>query len=244
MKKEEFELLERFIDNDLNPEERSAVKKLIALDPNLSKELKLRIDVNKALMEKDIMKLRSDLRMIHAASQKSRSGKVLQLVTRNWHLAAASIVIFIMIGSFLLTNLNNTSSDRIYEKYYALEDAVITSRSGNIENSQLSIALDKFQNKEFVEAIALLSPMDENQMAQYYLGLSFMEMEQFSDANQSFQKLLDQKDNIFIDQVKWYKALCLLKMNEKEAASLLFSSILEDNNLYAENAGAILKRIK
>ncbi len=244
MKKEEFDLLEKFIEKDLSSEEMISVKKLIASNKSLSKELQLRIDVNKALMEKDVMKLRSDLKIIYAEFERSQSGKVQHLISRNWHLAAASIAVLIMVGSFLLSNLNRLSTDRIYEKYYTTEDAVITSRSGNFENSQLNIAVDKFQNNEFIEAIELLSPFKENHLAQYYLGLSFMETKQFSNANKSFKKILEQKDNIFIEQAKWYKALCLLKLNDKEAASKLFSSILEDNNLYTENARAILKMIK
>lgn len=244
MMKIDFEVLEKFLDNDLNPEELRSVKKLITTDGDLANELKLRADVNEAIMEKDIMSLREKLNTIHTDCQKTETVGVRQLITQKWHLAAASITILIMVGSFLFSGLNQTSTDRLYHKYYSSEDAFFTSRSSVGENNQLNIALGKFQNKEFDHAIKLLIPYKDNHMAQFYLGLAYMETEHFSYAKSSFQAILDHKTNIFMEQAKWYKALCLLKLNKKEEAIQLFENIIEDKNLYYEDATNITKKLK
>ena len=60
-----FELIEKYIDNELNANERKEVEQLVETNAEFAKEFKLRSDVNKAIAEKDIMKLRRSLVEIH-----------------------------------------------------------------------------------------------------------------------------------------------------------------------------------
>lgn len=242
--KKDFEFLEKFLENNLSPEELSSLELMIASDADLATELHLREEINAAIKEKDIMSLRDKLNTIHAELQKSKTVSVKRIITQNWHLAAASITILVMVGSFLISNLNQVSTEGIYDMYYSSEDAFFTTRSNDGENNHLTIALEKFHNQEYSEAINLLTPISDNFMAQQFLGLAYMETDQFSKAKASFQKILDNKNNIFVEQAKWYKALCLIKLDKEEAAIQLFNSIIEDNNLYCEDATSIITKLK
>ncbi len=242
--KQRFELIEKYIDGSLTSEESNSLEQLITSDSAFSKEYQLRLEVNKAIMEKNIMKFRDNLNMIYN-EHRSLPGVVRLLFVRNWHLVSASVAILVIIGGFLISRLNNSSADRIFDKYYSSENAIYMTRSSElVVDAELSIALEKFQNNEYGEAINLLAMLEDNVVAQYYLGLSYMETDQFTEAKESFQFILDQSNNLFIEQAKWYQALCLLKLDNKEAATELFTSILNDDSLYNENATDILRRLK
>lgn len=242
---QQFELIEKYIDGNLSAKESKSVEQLIAKDKVFAKEYKLRYEVNEAIMQKDIMTLRENLNNVYNGQHQSPKNVVRQLFIKNWHLVAASVTILIIVGSFLLSNLNNSSSEQIFEKYYSSENAIFMTRSdATVLDDNLNDALEKFQNKEYADAINLLTINETNVVAKYYLGLSYMETDQFVKAKASFQNILDSPDNLFIEQAKWYKGLCLLKLDETEAATELFTSILSDDSLYNADVTDILRMLK
>lgn len=242
---QQFELIEKYIDGNLSAKESKSVEQLLAKDKVFAKEYKLRYEVNEAIMQKDIMTLRENLNNVYNGQHQSPPSVVRQLFIKNWHLVAASVTILIIVGSFLLSNLNNSSSEQIFEKYYSSENAIFMTRSdATVLDDNLNDALEKFQNKEYADAINLLTINETNVVAKYYLGLSYMETDQFVKAKASFQNILDSPDNLFIEQAKWYKGLCLLKLDETEAATELFTSILSDDSLYNEDVTDILRMLK
>jgi len=242
--KHQFELIERYIDGDLNAEETKTVEQLIASDPDFKNEYNLRLNVNKAIGEKDIMELRYKLSMIHRQETSHSIGIIRHLFEKKWHLVAASITILAIIGSFLLNNLNNQGSDQLFEKYYSSENAVFTTRSGeNPENSDLTVGLQKFQKQNYNEAINLLKKNRDNVVSQYYLGISYIETKQFTEAKAAFHYILEQESNLFTEQAQWYKGLCLLKLDQLEDAKQLFTDIINSNSIYNNNASEILKKL-
>jgi len=242
--KQQFELIERYIEGDLTSEEAKSVEQLIASDPDFKNEFNLRLDVNKAISEKDIMELRYKLSMIHRQETSHSTGTVRQLFEKRWHLVAASITILVIIGSILLNNINNQGPDQLFEKYYSSENAVFTTRSGeNTENSDLTIGLQKFQKQNYNEAINLLKKNHDNVVSEYYLGISYIETKQFTEAKAAFHYILEQENNLFTEQAQWYKGLCLLKLDELNEAKQLFTSIMNSNSIYNNNATEILKKL-
>lgn len=240
----DFTILEKYIENDLGKDEQKKTEKLIFSNHDVANELQFRREVNEAMREKDIMDFREKLVSIHTNLQHSQTSKVRQLMVRKWHLVAASITILIMVGSFILSNTNNISTEKIYDAYYSLDEVSLTKRSIETQNSQFKIALDKFEAKEYNEVIKLLNAGIQNNIAQYYLGLAYMETAKFKSAAASFQQIINNQQNIFMEQAKWYKALCLLKLQDKKGATELFTSIRNDEDLYHEAADKILKKLK
>ena len=241
--KPQFELLEKFIDGDTSSEEAESVMRLIASDPGFQKEYKLRVGVNEAIKEKDIMELRYKLNMIYRQEITHGSGNIRHILQRNWHLAAASITILVIIGSFLLSHLNRLAPDKLFEQYYT-SDAVFTTRSNdNNENLYLTLGLQKFQKQQYGEAILILKNIPDNIVSQYYLGISYIETNHFSKAKDSFNAILKREPNLFTEQAQWYKGLCLLKLNQITEASEIFTSINNSNSIFNQSAGEILKKI-
>ena len=56
-------------------------------------------------------------------------------------------------------------------------------------------------------------------------GVSNFEEKKYPEAKQSFGKVIDDKNNLYIDQAQWYLALCYLNTNETEKAKQLLTTI-------------------
>lgn len=241
--KPQFELLERYIEGDVTPEEAKLVEQLIKSDLAFKNEHNLRLEVNKAIQEKNIMRLRYKISMIHQQEIIQKTGSIRQIIRKNWHLAAASVTILIILGCFLLNNINQPGSDVLFEQYYS-SDAIFTTRSGeDTENSNLTTGLQKFQKQDYDAAINLLKNIPGNIVSDYYLGISYIETKQFLKAKNAFNAITEQENNLFSEQAEWYKALCMLKLNELTEAKQLFTSISNSSSLYNQNAKEILKEL-
>ncbi len=242
--KQQFELLEQYIEGDISSEDKKTIEGLIASDSEWQKEFKLRTAVNKAIGEKEIMQLRYKLGMIYDAEIKSKTGTIRHLFEKKWHLAAASITILVLIGSFLVKTMNTSEPEKLFDKYYTTENAVFTTRSNdNAENMDLKAGLQFFQKRNYKQAIPLLQSQTGNLVAEYYLGISYIETEQFSQAEKAFDIIIERESNLFTEQAQWYKALCMLKLHEVTDARQLLTNIKNSTSIYNNVAEEILKKL-
>ena len=84
----------------------------------------------------------------------------------------------------------------------------------------------------------------EHPMCNFYTGLCYLEKNNFDNAIMSFQKVIDEKDNLFTEQAEWYMALCFLKTNETKNAFTILNRIVETKGYYQKNAKELLKKMK
>jgi len=240
-----FELIEQYIDNELNAEGRKQVETLMATNYDFSQEYKLRLDVNNAIVERDVISLRKSLEDIYRNSKEDTGTTIRKLYQKKWQFAAASAAILILLGSILLTNQRIPKAENLFNNYYHAETSILITRSSNIEiDNDVRTALQFYTNAEYQKAIDILVNNQENVISKFYLGLSLIETNKFEEAKASFQAVLDHNDNLFIEQAEWYKALCLLKLENNNEAIQLFSDIENSNSLFKDQASDILKSIR
>lgn len=240
-----FELIEQYIDNELNAEGRKKVEALLASNNEFSQEFNLRMDVNNAIVERDIISLRRSLEDIYRNSKEDTGTTIRKLYEKKWHFAAASATILILLGSILLTNQKTPNAENLFNSYYHAETSIMVTRSSNIDiDNDVRTALQFYSNADYQKAIDIFENNQENIISKFYLGLSLIETNNYGKAKESFQSVLDHNDNLFIEQAEWYKALCLLKLEENNEAIKLFTSIENSNSLFKVQASEILQSIK
>ena len=243
--KNRFELIERYLDNELNKEERKQVLALMAIDNEFVKEYHLHLEVNKAIVEKDVLHLRNSLKEIFHNSKQDTGTTIRKLYKQKWHLAAASATILVIIGSMLFSNINTSQKGELFNQYFEAETSIMVTRSTNVDiDTDVKTALQFYTNAEYQKAITIFENNQNNIISKFYLGLSYIETNDFVKAKESFQAVLDHNDNLFIEQSEWYKALCLLKLNKNKEAAILFAEIENSNSLFRDQASKILKSIK
>ena len=81
--------------------------------------------------------------------------------------------------------------------------------------------------------------------ADFYKGMSHMEIEQHQEACESFTRVIEHDDNLYIQKAEWFLAGCLLAMDETDLARRKLAKIASSSNhYYVDEAAKILKRMK
>ena len=133
-------------------------------------------------------------------------------------------------------------------KTYELD---LTNRSADNEAIQLWMnkAQGHFLNGEFEDAIDCFDEvlhLNSNKMeAAFYMGESYMEIEQYNEASKSFTRVIEHDDNLYVQKAEWYLAGCLLAMDNTDLARRKLAKIAStSSHYYKDDAAKILKRMK
>ena len=150
-----------------------------------------------------------------------------------------------------MQRINNPNLDNptIYEKYYSPYEVSGTYRSGNTEMDRLLFnAFDRYDEKDYEQALVLfeevLQSREKDMAANLYSGITYMEEEKYQKAKTSFNKIISNNNNLFIEQAKWYLALCYLNTAKTDEARVILSEIIKEESYYKEMAVRVLKDLK
>jgi len=81
--------------------------------------------------------------------------------------------------------------------------------------------------------------------ADFSIGVSNMGQHKYVDASESFERVINHNDNLFIQKAEWFQAGCLLAMDETIRASRQLELIARnEQHYYHDDAEKVLKRMK
>ena len=245
------EEIEGYIYNELSEEEMASFETELSSNKSLADEIELIRNIDLALKESEVIQLRNNLQDIAAkiASEKQTElSFITRFKARKVILSSVAASLILLLGiTGLLTR--QASQDKLYQKFYAAYHISGTNRSANESADQtLSIALQKFDNQDYEVTIGLLNEVtsrnQNNMVAHFYTGASLQETGKYQDAISEYQKVIVDKDNLFIEQAQWYIGLCYLQTNENKKAYKQFKKIAENQGFYQPKAQAILRKMK
>ncbi len=241
-------LISKYLEGELDAITAARFEEDLKGDPNLQQELDLYKEVDEALADTEVLEFRMQLREMHTQLAPEIYTSSKPKVNRFTRVAvAASLAVLLGFSAINLVRYNN--SQKLLEKYYQPYEITSTNRSGMSEaDLTLRIALEKYQNREYKEAVALFEKVlekDSEEMAtQLYSGISYFEIEEYQKAGKSFSKVIEQNDNLYIEQAQWYLGFCYLKTEENDKAIKQFTEIAKSNSFYSEKAKTILKKLR
>ena len=120
-------------------------------------------------------------------------------------------------------------------------------RAASGTDGDFTLALEFYNTQDYAKAAALFSKVLESRpdmQVELLYGVSNFEEKKYPEAKQSFGKVIDDKNNLYIDQAQWYLALCYLNTSETEKAKQLFKAISKEDGIYKKEAGKILRGLK
>jgi len=242
-----FNRIGDFLDGDLTEGQLKKFEKELLEDPNLQMELDLHQEIDEAIMEQDIMDLRSKLEAIETPPHPTKKQKFLT----KWNITAASLALVIGFGSlmYIMNNHSTYSNDKVFSNYYKPYNVVINTRSSDVMIDNLLVtALKSYESKDYRTALTLFKQIldkdSTNITSNFYSGISNIEINEYSKANKNFTRVLKHKNNLFIEQSEWYLGFCYLMTNEKEKAIKQFHIIAKGNSFYKTKAQEILNRLE
>ena len=249
--KRDRHILQRYLDNELSERELDRFEQELKASPELMVDLELHKEVDEAIADSEIIDFRMQLTDLREETRRSDTGRRVFRFTRPWHYAAsAALALLVAIG--LATVLGRPlSNNDLFAKYMKPYELVLTNRSMDNEATQLWMnkAQEKFLNREFESAIDCFEEVlaiNSNKMeAEFYIGVSNMEIEKHQEASESFVRVIEQNDNLYIQKAEWFLAGCLLAMDETDRARRQLASIASSSShYYHDDAAKILKRMK
>lgn len=247
----EIRRIDDYLLNYLNEKDRLEFETLLEENIKLKNETVFHSEINDAIIETDVIKLRDTLSEIF--EENKPSSKIRKLIPDNiqnkplrYVGVAASAAAVISAGIFSLTQQKTTSGNLFKQAYIPYEAAGLF-RSAPLSNPSFR-GIDLYNEKKFDEAIAqfsiVLNENGEHPMCNFYMGLCYMEKNNFEQAINSFQKVIIEKDNLFIEQAEWYMALSMLKTNEEKESYTILNRIVENKEYYQKNAKELLNKLK
>ncbi len=244
--------LQKYLDNELSEKELARFEQELSASPDLLVDLDLYKEVDEAVADTEVLDFRAQLTNLREESRTSDTGRRVFRFTRPWHYAAsAALALLVAIG--LATVLGRPlSNNDLFAKYMKPYELVLTNRSSDDDATKflMSKAGNFFLLGEYAKAIdcydEVLDISSDNKVeADFYTGISYMEIDQHQDASNSFIKVITHDDNLFIQQSEWYLAGCLLAMDETDRARRQLAMIASSSNhFYCKKAERILKRMK
>jgi hypothetical protein len=162
-----------------------------------------------------------------------------------WVAAAA---VFIAVGLWwTMGKSGNLSATQLTDKYIAEQFANPTaSTRESAQNPLWQAAMQAYTKHDFAAAaknIAGIEAPDDEQIFYKSLALMYQNPPDFDNSSAGFVQLMRKNIN-FKDESQWFYILISLKKGEKEAAISMLENVIGKQNMYAEKAATLLKKLK
>jgi tetratricopeptide (TPR) repeat protein len=249
--KRDRHILQKYLDNELSEKELARFEQELNASPELLVDLDLYKEVDDAIAETEVLDFRAQLTDLREETRRSETGRRVFRFTRPWHYAAsAALALLVAIGLATVLGRPLSNSD-LLNKYMKPYELVLTNRSMDNEAVALWMnqATEAYLNNDFELAADRFSEVLEidasDMQAEFHRGVSNYELTRYVDASESFDRVIEHNDNLYIQKAEWFKAGCLLAMEETERARRQLAMIASSpNHFYHKDAEKILKRMK
>jgi hypothetical protein len=220
MKEFDYDMINRYLDGEMNAEELKAFEAAMQQDAELQNEVELLKDVQSTLKIKlhpgeNETALCNSLQEMNAEffTDKTEQAKIIPLNRRRWMTAIAAVFVL----ALLLTVWQPWKKEDLYKQYADIQMPGIAER-GATTDSLLKSAVENFNNKKFAEAIpafeTVLKDTAENSFVQYYYAIALLQNDHIEKARIQLSVLYD-GTSIFKNDAAFYMALSYLKEKNK-----------------------------
>jgi tetratricopeptide (TPR) repeat protein len=239
--------IERYNAGEMSDTEKEWFLKELEGNIELRNEVDLRKRTDEVLLKQDVLSLRNKLSQIE--QKRKEVTKQVSSPGRSFIRYAAVFAALVLIGSITILTRKSMSNDEILNRYYKIYEPPTSQRSAqSAPDADFTLALELYNTHDYGKAAILFNKVLENKPNDMQVvllrGVSKFEEKNYPEAKQSFDKVIENRDNLYVDQAQWYLALCYLQTNETEKAKKLFKLIGAVNGIYRDDAIKIYKGLK
>jgi tetratricopeptide (TPR) repeat protein len=240
--------IERYNAGEMSDTEKLWFEKELVGNDKLRAEVNLRKRTDEILKNQDVISLRNKLSSIeNRRREASKAEKVPKKI--RYIRYAAVFAGLILIGSLTLFTGKSINNETIMKKFYKVYEPPTSQRSATSgTDTDFALALEFYNTRDYERAAVLfnkvLKTKPEDMEVVLLNGVSNFEEKKYPEAKQSFGKVIDDKNNLYIDQAEWYLALCYINTNETDKAKQLFKVIVNEGGIYKDNARKIIRGLK
>ena len=250
-------LLERYIENDLDINDREMVEERLASEDDFKKlldQVQLLISgiqyAGRNRMMQHLKQLEQKLPEVRlekaTAGDEENDDKVVPIsTTKHWWMAAAAVVIVVVSSIFLFDQ--KPTPKELYQAYFETYDNVMsaTTRGEPTAETSFEEAMQVYDQGNYALAIEMFNglPGVEKDSGLYlYLGNSYLVVEEPKKAIEAFEKALENPGN-FKNQLQWYLGMGYLQAGNVEKAIEVFTIVKNSDYSKSQQASEILEKI-
>jgi tetratricopeptide (TPR) repeat protein len=242
------EWIDKYVEGELDEAGIQRFEAELASNRSLAMEYQLDKDIEKALMQEDMLDLRAKCFMAQEELKLSdrKLARVVQFTRKYWYAVASVFLIVLITGGVLLFNPGVYSTQKLFKMYYKSGETVGISRSGN---ANMVEALRYFSKNDYKAADGLFDKIlvsdPQNVAVKYYSGISNIEIRNFPKAIGMFESIIENGNNLYVESAQWYLGLSRLASGQVKEANDLFLIIASTpGHYYNKDATSILEKIK
>lgn len=239
--------IERFNAGEMDNAEKEWFLRELEGNENLRKEVELRKKTDAILRETEVLNLRNKLAAIEKQRAESNLRKSPGKASKLKY--AAAIVLLLAAGGAILFSGKNYSADEILNKFYTTYETVASSRAySQSADPDYVMAMDYYKIHDYRKAALYFSKVIEKEpgdMESTLLqGVAHFEIADYPESKRLFTRVIDDNNNLFIEDARWYLALCYLKTGDEAKAAGQLNIIRDSEGIYSLPAKKILRKIK
>ena len=228
-KEERYNLIERYIRKEMEPQELNQFREALSIDVSLQRELQLHAELHDAIQTdsdafRQLLKTaETDYFSSGKSEVKSRS-----LATRYLIAAAVTFLITAFIGFYYVNKKQDTHE--IFIAYFAPYEVPGTFRSENSIplNQDAEKALTLYKDKKYNQAISsfakVLEVQPNNTIYAFLRGVCYLATDRPEEAEADFKRVIADGNNLFVEQAKWYLCLSYIRQDDMEKACALLQT--------------------
>lgn len=230
-----------YLDGVMSETQRNAFETQLHKNEELQKEVRLFREVNETISKQDALKLHAQLNTIY--QKQNVKTKVFSLK----HLSYIATGVAACLA-FLLFGLQNKQFNTVAD-FYSPAEAYNTLRTVEFESDVVRAGMELYVVENYEGALNYFDEAlkeNENLLSIHlFAGISHFELQEYNEAMESFNTILQTSNNAFTQSAQWYKSLCLIEAARVDESKALLSLIAaEENNFYSVKAKKLLKKLK
>lgn len=244
----DIEWIERYLDTDLSPEEKSWMDKRLTLEP----ELKLLYQKHKELIEGiRYSHLQNKLEQLRAFENSlppiEAKGRILPFANY-WKPLAAAAALALLITTYILIN-QPPKPEALYAQYFQPYPNVFEPTLRGAEDKELSsrtLGFRAYDQGNYAEAVTLFTVAlkeKEDPGILLLLGNANLVVGNVQDAQNNFLTLIKDFDDLDA-QAKLYLGLSYLKQGDSKKAKLILQELGDPEATYSKKAKELLNTMK
>lgn len=258
-----YQIISAYLDNRLSQEDRLQFEEDMERDPELRQLVEdfplIEEALNAAAQEEEFEKYTREeaskmLKQIYNSGFSLNSehrAKVIPIHRKNWFRYAAAVIIIITILSYPTYNFYYKKSPQqlFATNYSGYPNVELLNTRGSNDDNMLETRIEAYeyynnqQFEEFIQAVEALSPdYPEKLNDRFYLGIAYLETQQWQNAVITFEALSSANFK-YSKEVDWFLGMAYLGIGACENAKTTLEKVKERGPDNQEKATSIISRI-
>lgn len=213
---EDLEKIESFLSGEMTETESEAFRLKMKKDPKLESQVKqtrlMLVGIREATLHEKLNEFHNEIKSGKAQAP------VRKMLPKFW-IAAASAVIVVSVTMLLILN---SKEENLFADYYQPDQGLMTTMGNADNNYEFNRAMVDYKSGKYKPAIerwiTLFDPNSSNDTLNYFIGSSYLALEEAEKAIPYFKQVLEVNYSVFKDDATWYLGLALLKEGKKSEA--------------------------